>query len=311
MLSNHLILCCPLLLLPSIFSSISQIFTSGGQSIGTSTSASVLPVYIQDWFPLELTGLTSLQFKGLSRVFSKPHFKSINSLVLSFLYVQLSHPYMTTRKTIALTIATFGGKVISPCFNTLSRFVIAFLLRSKHLLISWLQSPPAVIWESPKIKFVTASTFFFLSREFLYREISIQKILSFLLFFQSLKWIFKSKVYNQTSQTGLIPDSTQHTCSPGAEVCVCRCVEASSCGESGVHWLWGHTWWMPLMAQTRVETSLVSSTSFALPRRGDLISGSLPSSPARTLERTHFPSVLQLKNTTVGSVNHHPNPYHN
>ena len=205
----------------------------------------------------------------------------------------------------------FVGKVTSLLFNMLSWLVIAFLPRRKHLLISWLQSPPAVIWESPKIKFVTASTFFFLSREFLYREISIQKILSFLLFFQSLKWIFKSKVYNQTSQTGLIPDSTQHTCSPGAEVCVCRCVEASSCGESGVHWLWGHTWWMPLMAQTRVETSLVSSTSFALPRRGDLISGSLPSSPARTLERTHFPSVLQLKNTTVGSVNHHPNPYHN
>jgi len=111
--SNHLILCCPLLLLPSIFSSISQLFTSGGQSIGTSTSASVLPVYIQDWFPLELTGLTSLQFKGLSRVLSKPHFKSINSLVLSFLYVQLSHPYVTTGKTIALAIWTFAGKVMS------------------------------------------------------------------------------------------------------------------------------------------------------------------------------------------------------
>ena len=150
------------------------------------------------------------------------------------------------------------------------------------------------------MKSVTASTFFFfLSREFLYREIAIQKILSFLLFFQSLKWIV---VYYQTLQTGLIPDSTQHTCSPGAEVGLCRCVEASSCGESDVHWLWCHAWWIPLMAQTRVETSLVSSTSLALPWRGDLISGSLPSSPARTLERTHFPSCLQVKNTTVSVI---------
>ena len=160
MLSNHLILCCPLLLLPSIFSSISQLFTSGGQSIGTSTSASVLPVYIQDWFPLELTGLTSLQFKGLSRVFSKPHFKSINSLVLSFLYVQLSHPYVTTGKTIALTRQTFVGKVMFLLFNMLSGLVIAFLPRSKHLLISGLQSPSAVILEPQKIKPVTLSIVF-------------------------------------------------------------------------------------------------------------------------------------------------------
>ena len=124
---------------------VSQLFTTGGQSIGASTSASILPRNIKGWFPLGLTCLISLQSKGLSRVFSSTTIQSISSSGLSFLYVQLSHPYMTTRKTIALTIATFGGKVISPCFNTLSRFVIAFLLRSKHLLISWLQSPPAVI----------------------------------------------------------------------------------------------------------------------------------------------------------------------
>ena len=85
---NHLILCHPLLLLPSIFKSrsflMSQLFTSGGQNI--EDSASVLPVNIQDWLPLRLTGLISLQSKGLSRVFSKPQFKSINSLVLSLLY---------------------------------------------------------------------------------------------------------------------------------------------------------------------------------------------------------------------------------
>ena len=70
---------------------------------------------------------------------------------------QLSHPYMTTGKTIALTRQTFVGKVMSLLFNTLSRFVIAFLSRSKHLLISWLQSPFAVILEPKKIKFFTVS----------------------------------------------------------------------------------------------------------------------------------------------------------
>ena len=93
--SNHLILCHPLLLTPSIFSSIkvfpgsfpmSQFFASGGQSIGVLASTSVLPMNVQDWFPLGLTAWISLQSEGLSRVFSKPQFKSINSLALSFLY---------------------------------------------------------------------------------------------------------------------------------------------------------------------------------------------------------------------------------
>ena len=73
--------------------------------------------------------------------------------------VQLSHPYMTTGKTTALTIQTFVGKVTAQLFNVLSRLVIAFLSRSKHILISWLQSPSAVILEPKKIKSVTASTF--------------------------------------------------------------------------------------------------------------------------------------------------------
>ena len=81
-----------------------------------------------------------------------PQFKSSTSLALSFFYVQLSHPYMTTGKTIALTTWTFVGKVISLLFNMLSRLVIAFLPRSKSLFISWLQSPSAVILEPPKIK---------------------------------------------------------------------------------------------------------------------------------------------------------------
>ena len=78
----------------------------------------------------------------------------------AFFIVQLSHPYMTTGKTIALTRWTFVGKVMSLLFNVLSRLVITFLSRSKHLLISWLQSSSAVILEPPKIKSVTVSTVF-------------------------------------------------------------------------------------------------------------------------------------------------------
>ena len=102
---------------------------------------------IQDWFSLGLTGLISLQSKGLSGVFS--------SIILwhsALFFVQLSHLYMTAGKTIALTMRTFAGKVMSLLFNTLSRFVIAFLLRSKCLLISWLQSPSTVILEPKKNK---------------------------------------------------------------------------------------------------------------------------------------------------------------
>ena len=87
-----------------------------------------------------------------------PQFKSINFLVLSFVIVQHSLAYMTTGKSIALTRWTYVGKVISLLFNMQSRLVITFLPRSKSLLISWLWSPSAVIWESPKIKSVTVST---------------------------------------------------------------------------------------------------------------------------------------------------------
>ena len=87
-----------------------------------------------------------------------PQFKSISSLVLSLLTVQLPHPYMTTGKTIALTRWTLVGKVMSLLFNMLSRMVIAFFPRSKRLLISWLQSPSAVILEPQNIKSDTVST---------------------------------------------------------------------------------------------------------------------------------------------------------
>ena len=118
----------------------SQFFASGGQSIRASASASVLPKNIQDWFPLGWTGWISLQSKGLSRVFSSS--KASILQCSAFFMVQLSHPYMTT---IALTRWIIVGKVMSVLFNMLSGLVIVFLPRSKWLLISWLQSPSAVI----------------------------------------------------------------------------------------------------------------------------------------------------------------------
>ena len=117
---------------------MNQLFASGGQSIGVSASTSVLPMNTQDWSPLGWTGWISLQSKGLSRVFCNTTFKSINPLTFSFLYIQLSHLYMTTGKTIALTRWTFVGKVMSLLFSILSTLVITSLPRSKCLLISWL-----------------------------------------------------------------------------------------------------------------------------------------------------------------------------
>ena len=154
MASNHLILCRPRLFPPSIFPAsgsfpMSQLFESGGQTIGVSASTSILPMNIQDRFPLGWTGWISLQSKGLSRVFSNTKVSVLQHS--AFFIVQLSHPYMTTGKTIALTRWIFVGKVISLLFNMLYRLVVAFLPRSKHLLISWLQSPSAVSLEPPKI----------------------------------------------------------------------------------------------------------------------------------------------------------------
>ena len=124
-----------------------QFFTSVGQSIGA--SASVIPMNIQDWFSLGLTGWISLQSKGISRVFS-----NTTDQEHQFFGAQLksnSHIHnMTTGKTIALTRQTFVGKVMSLLFNMLSKLVIIFLPRSNCLLISWLQSLSAVIVESKK-----------------------------------------------------------------------------------------------------------------------------------------------------------------
>ena len=136
---------------------MSWLFTSG-QSIGASASASVLSMNIQGWFPLGLTGLISVQGTLKDHL---QHHKSKSSILWpsGFFMVHLLHPYKTTGKIIALTKWTSVGKLMSLLFNTLSRFVIAFLPRSKHLLISWLQSPSAVVLEPKKRKPVTASTF--------------------------------------------------------------------------------------------------------------------------------------------------------
>ena len=142
--SNRLIFCHPLLLLPSIFPSISVFFNESVLHIrwskfGVSASSSVLPMNIQEWFPLGFTDLISLQFKGLSRVFSNTTVQKHQFFGAQLSLDQLSHPYMTTRKTIALTKWTFIDKVISLLFNMLSSLVIAFLPRSMHFLGSWLQ----------------------------------------------------------------------------------------------------------------------------------------------------------------------------
>ena len=156
--SNHLILCCPLLLLPPILPSI-RVFTkestlrmrwpkfwSFSFSISPTNEYPGLISFRMDW-------LDVLAVQGTLKSLLQHHSSKASIFQCSaFFMVQLSHPYMTTGKTIALTRWTFVGKVVSLLFNMLSRLVIAFLPRSKCFLISWLQSPPAVILEPRKIK---------------------------------------------------------------------------------------------------------------------------------------------------------------
>ena len=117
------------------------LFASVDQSIGASTSASVLPMIIQGWFPLGLTSLISFHSKGISRVFSSSTIWKHQFLAAQFSLQSNSHIHTwLLGKIIALTILTFVTKLMSLLFNTLSRFVIALLPRNKRLLISWLQS---------------------------------------------------------------------------------------------------------------------------------------------------------------------------
>ena len=162
--SNRLILCCPLLLLPSIFPSIRvfsnesalcirwpKYYWSFNFNISPSNEHPGLISFRMGWLDLHAVQGT---LKSLLQ-----HHSSKASILLhsAFFIVQLSHPYMTTGKTIVLTRWTFVGKVMSLLFNMLSRLVITFLPRSKCLLISWLQSPSTVILEPRKIKSLTVS----------------------------------------------------------------------------------------------------------------------------------------------------------
>ena len=136
----------------SEFFQMSQLFASGGQSIGASPSTSVLPINTQD-ISFRMDWLDLLEVQGTLKSFLQHHSSKASILWRSaFFIVQLSHAYMTTGKTIALTRRNFVGKVMSLFFNMLSRLVITFLPRSKRLLISWLQSPSAVILEPQKNK---------------------------------------------------------------------------------------------------------------------------------------------------------------
>ena len=155
MLYNHLILCCLLLLLPSIFPTI-RVFSNESVlhirwpkywglsfSISSSSEYSGMISFRMDWLYL-------LAVQGTLKSLLQHHSSKASVLQCSVFFIfQLSHPYMTTGKTIALTRRTFVGKVMSLLFNMLSRFAITFLPRSKHLLISCLQSPSAVILEPP------------------------------------------------------------------------------------------------------------------------------------------------------------------
>ena len=166
--SNHLILCRPLLLLSLIFPSI-RLFSNESAlhirwpkdwslsfNISPSKEYSGLISFKMDWLDL-------LAVHGTLKSLLQHHSSKASTLQHSvFFIVQLSHPYMTTGKTIAFTRQTFVGTVMSLLFNMLSRYVITFLPRSKCLLISWLQSPSAVILEPPKIKSDTVSTVFHL-----------------------------------------------------------------------------------------------------------------------------------------------------
>ena len=132
---------------------VSWFFTSGGQSIGVSASASSPSNEYSGLISFRMNWLEFHAVQGTFKSLLQHHTSKASVLQHSaFFIIQLSHPYMTTGKTIALTRWTFVGKVMSLLFDMLSKSVIAFLPRSKHLLISWLQSPSVAILEPPKIK---------------------------------------------------------------------------------------------------------------------------------------------------------------
>ena len=196
--SNHLILCHPLLLLPSIFPSI-RVFSEGWPkywsfSISPSNEYSGLFSFRIDWFEL-------LAAQGTVKSLLQHHSSKASVLQRSlFFMVQCSHPCMTTVQTIALTIWTFVNKVMSLLFNMLSRLVITLLPRSKCLLISWLQSPSSVILEPPKIKSLTVS----IVSQSIYHEVIRPDAMIFIFWMLSFKPAFHSPL-SLSSGGSLVP----------------------------------------------------------------------------------------------------------
>src|SRR5574341_307209 len=210
--SSHLTLCRPLLLLPSIFPSI-RVFSnesvlhirwpkywSFSFNISPSNEHSGLISFRMDWLYL-------LAVQGTLKSLLQHHSSKASILQCSaFFTVQLSHPYMTTRKTIALTRRTFIGKVMCLVFNMLSRLVITFLPRSKRLLISWLQSPSVVILEPRKIKSDTVSTVSpSISHEVMGPDAMdyVFRMLSFKPTFSLSSWTFIKRLFSSSSLSAI------------------------------------------------------------------------------------------------------------
>ena len=216
--SNHLILCHPLLFLPSIFLSIRAFsnesvlhirwpkYCSFSFSISPSNEYSGLISFRMDWLDL-------FAIQGTLKRLQHHSAKASILQHSAFFIVQLSHPYMTTGKTIALTRQTFVSKVMPLLFNMLSRLVIVFLQRSKPLLISWLQLPSAVILEPQKIKSVTVSIVSsFICHELmeLYAMILVFWMLSFKPTFSVSSFTFIMKLFS--SPLSALPITNYMTC---------------------------------------------------------------------------------------------------
>ena len=187
---------------------MSQLFTSDGQSLRASASATALPMNIQDWFPLGLTGLISCNPRDSEESSPAPRFESNNSLVLSFLYDPTLTSIRNDWKNHSFDYMDLVSKVMSLLFNMLSSFVTAFLPRSKYLLISWVQSLFTVILEPKKIKSVSASTFYpSICHQVMGLEVIIIIIYIYIYFFFSCwdsKQLFHSPV-SPSSRGSLVP----------------------------------------------------------------------------------------------------------
>ena len=194
---------------------MSQFFVSGSQSIGASASASVLTKNIHDWFPK--IDWFDLACQGtLKSLFQHHSSKALIHWCSAFFVVQLSHPYMTTGKTIALTIRTLIGRVMSLLFNMLFRFVIGFLPRRRCLLISWLHSPSTVILEPKKIKSVTVSIVF----PSIFHEVMRPDAMIFILWVLNFRPHFHSRLSSSSRGSFLFA-----FCHKGGIICISEVID--------------------------------------------------------------------------------------